>query len=78
MTTPFSFTPQPMLLFESGARFCDDPATGNMDVDQLENAVEALFEGGVGVEVAPRRLPPENGALSRMWKIRCGCLDSRQ
>ncbi len=64
VTTPFSFVASTnAFLFEKAVpAFVDvDPATGNMDVDQLENAVEALFEGGDrALKWLPRRLPPEN------------------
>lgn len=64
ITTPFSFVSSTnVFLFEKAVPvFVDiDPATGNIDVDLLEQAVEDLsLGGGAARRWLPRRLPPVN------------------
>jgi len=74
VTTPFSFISSTnVFLFEKAVPvFVDvDPMTGNIDVDQLAEAVDALFEGGdAALKWLPRRLPLENrGALKTVEAI---------
>jgi len=74
VTTPFSFISSTnVFLFEKAVPvFVDvDPVTGNMDVELLAEAVEALFEGGdAALKWLPRRLPLENrGALKAVKAI---------
>jgi perosamine synthetase len=63
LTTPFSFVASTnVILFEKGIPvFVDvDPVTGNMDVEQAEQAVEDLSKGGA----AARRWLPRRGTES--------------
>lgn len=74
VTTPFSFISSTnVFLFEKAVPvFVDvDPMTGNIDVDQLAEVVDALFEGGdAALKWLPRRLPLENrGALKTVEAI---------
>ena len=74
ITTPFSFVSSTnVILFEKAVPvFVDaEPITGNIDPDQLEQAVEDLFLGGdAALRWLPRHLPAENrGALKSVKAI---------
>jgi dTDP-4-amino-4,6-dideoxygalactose transaminase len=64
LTTPFSFVASAnVILFEQAIPvFVDvDPLTGNIDIEQLTQAVEGLSLGGdLARKWLPRRLPPVN------------------
>jgi dTDP-4-amino-4,6-dideoxygalactose transaminase len=74
ITTPFSFVSSTnVILFEKAIPvFVDvDPITGNMNTDQLSQAVEDLSRGGEAAESwLPRIRPPVNmGQLNRVKAI---------
>ncbi len=74
LTTPFSFVSSTnVILFEKAIPvFVDvDPVTGNIDVNQLSQAVEDLARGGNAAQAwLPRKLPAENhGSLNRVKGI---------
>jgi dTDP-4-amino-4,6-dideoxygalactose transaminase len=72
LTTPFSFVASAnVVLFEKAIPvFVDvDPLTGNIDTEQLEQAVEDLSLGGdLARRWLPRRLPPVNEGQLRAVK----------